>query len=278
MMRILRVFPKRTNMTPRDDYAFVGDPPLFLPDWRDIKAVHISVTFTWDIDEGKRLTAAWSHYHPEVYIGGPAYGDANGNFVPGQYVKSGVTFTSRGCNFNCPWCLVPEREGRLREMDFWSGNIIQDNNLLQCSRRHLTRVFDMLRSQHAIQFTGGLDSTLVTDRIAHDLRGLRIKQLFLSCDTKEAIKPLRWAISKLQGFPRNKLRCYVLLAFGGETISEAIERLEEVWQVGCIPFAQLYQPPDRYIRYSKEWRDLARTWSRPAATKAIHLTKEEQML
>lgn len=30
-MRIIRVFPRRTSMTPRDDYAFVGDPPLMLP-------------------------------------------------------------------------------------------------------------------------------------------------------------------------------------------------------------------------------------------------------
>lgn len=269
-MRIIRVFPRRTHLTPKDDYAFVGDPPLFLPDWRDIQAVHISVTFTWDMDEGKRLSMAWSHQHPEVYLGGPAFNDPCNGFVPGQYIKTGVTFISRGCNNQCPWCLVPEREGKLREMDFWSGNIIQDNNLLQCSGSHLRRVFDMLSGQSNIQFSGGLDSRLVTNKIADELRTLRIGQLFLSCDTKEAIKPLRKAVGKLKVFPRNKLRCYVLLAFKDETISDATARLEDVWEIGCLPFAQLYQPPDRYIRYSKEWRDLARTWSRPAATKALH--------
>ena len=269
-MRIIRVFPRRTSFTPKDDYAFVGEPPLFLPDWRDIKAVHISVTFTWDMAEGKRLVGAWSNYHPEVYIGGPAFNDLGDSFLPGQYVKPGITFTSRGCNNQCPWCLVPEREGRLKEMDFWSGNIIQDNNLLQCSRRHLNRVFEMLKGEHGIQFSGGLDARLVTERIADNLRNLRVNQLFLSCDTKEAIKPLKQAIAKLTGFPYSKLRCYVLLAFGNETISQATERLEEVWQAGCMPFAQLYQPPDRYIRYSKEWRDLARIWSRPAAMKSLH--------
>lgn len=258
-------------MTPKDDYAFVGDPQLFLPDWRDVMAVHISVTFTWDIAEGERLAKAWSDYHPEVYIGGPALNSNCDGFVPGQYVRQGVTFTSRGCNNQCPWCLVPQREGKLREMDFWSGNIIQDNNLLQCSGRHLGRVFDMLSGQSNIQFTGGLDSGLITETIADELRGLRIRQIFLSCDTKEAIKPLRKAVGKLKMFPRDKLRCYVLLAFANESIDEARERLEMVWEIGCLPFAQLYQPPDRYIRYSKEWRNLAREWSRPAITKALQI-------
>jgi len=44
---IARVFPSRTRATPTDAYAFVGDPPLFLPP--DIEEVHVSVTFSWDL-------------------------------------------------------------------------------------------------------------------------------------------------------------------------------------------------------------------------------------
>ena len=29
--RIIRVFPRRTRVTPRDDYAFVGNPSMFSP-------------------------------------------------------------------------------------------------------------------------------------------------------------------------------------------------------------------------------------------------------
>lgn len=271
--RLIRVFPKRTNMTPTDDYAFVGEPQLFLPDWRDIGEVHISVTFTWDIAEGIRLLRAWSQYHPDVYIGGPALNDSCNGFLMGRYVKPGITFTSRGCNHNCPWCLVPLREGKLREMDFWSGNVIQDNNLLQCSGGHLGRVFAMLSGQHGIQFTGGLEADLVTDKIVDRLRDLRISQLFLSADTDGALNPLQKAVEKLHIFGRDRLRCYVLVAYNGETMEKAHDRLEKVWEIGCIPFAQLYQPPElEKIKYSHKWLDLARTWSRPAAIKAIHRT------
>lgn len=253
-------------MTPKDSMAFVGDPPMIRT---DADEVHISVCFTWDILKADRLAKAWGQYYPVVRVGGPAFGSDCNGFVPGFYVRQGVTFTSRGCNNSCPWCLVPEREGKLRPIgDFSIGNIIQDNNLLQCDREHIDRVFAMLRTRHAIEFTGGLDSRLITDPVADGLRSLRVRQLFLSCDTKEALKPLRRAASKLSGFNRNHLRCYVLIAYGGETISEAVDRLRDVWVAGFVPFAQLYQPKDRYIEYSKEWKDLARTWSRPAAMKA----------
>jgi hypothetical protein len=96
------------------------------------------------------------------------------------------------------------------------------------------------------------------------------QQLFFACDTKGAIYSLRNAGSLLKGLDRNKLRCYVLLAFNGQTTSEAQEHLENVWQAGFMPFAQLYQPPNRWINYSLEWRDLARKWSRPAIMKTIH--------
>ena len=254
-------------MTPADALAFVGDPPLdaFRP---EADEVHVSVTFTWDLDEGKRLAEAWGQFYPVVKLGGPALGSPCNGFVPGRYVKQGITFTTRGCNKHCPWCLVPEREGRLREIrNFVPGYIVQDNNLLQASRGHLRQVFAMLKAkaqERSIILSGGLDATLIDDWVADELRGIRIAQLFLAADTQGALRPLEKAVKKLRFLERRRLRCYVLLAFGGETLSDAEARLEAVWGIGCLPFAQLYQPPDRFIKYSPEWRALARKWSRPA--------------
>jgi len=266
----IRVFPRRTALTPTDSMAFVGDPPLWKPEADEAR---VSVTFTWDIVEGERLAQAWGQYYP-VQIGGPAFNTPVNGFCPGEYVRDGVTFTSRGCNNQCPWCLVPPREGRLVEYtEFSAGNIVQDNNLLQCSRAHLDKVFAILRTQRAVQFTGGLDARLVTDDIADAIRGLRLHQLFLACDTDNALPVLERAVKRLQ-LPRDKVRCYVLCAFK-TTIDECEARLRSVWEVGAMPFAQLFQPPDHWIDYSQDWRHLARTWSRPAAMKAHMRTLEE---
>lgn len=259
-------------MTPTDPYAFVGDPPLGL--WRpEADEVHVSVTFTWDIEKGQRLAEAWGQYYEIVRLGGPAFGDCSSDFIPGRYLHHGVTFTTRGCNNRCPWCLVPEREGQLKEIEnFAPGYVIQDNNILQATRSHLINVGSMLNTQRrAAIFSGGIQTSLVDNWVADWFHNLRINSIFLAADTDRSLPALRMAVSKLDFLERNsnKLRCYVMIAYE-ETIAQATARLEAVWDAGCMPFAQLYQPADHYIKYSREWKALARTWSRPAAMRKMH--------
>ena len=90
---IIRVFPKRNKWTPTDEMAFIGDPPLFRPNDPNTP-VHISITFTWDMQEGKRLLSAWKTYYNDVRVGGPAFGNKGNEFIPGLYLKEGVTITS----------------------------------------------------------------------------------------------------------------------------------------------------------------------------------------
>ena len=263
--RILRVFPRRTSMTPVDPLAFVGEPPLFRP---EVDEVHVSVTFTWDLEAGHRLRDAWAQYYPVVKIGGPAIdADLPGAFTPGLYVKRGVTFTSRGCPHRCPWCVVPGREGGIRELEIKPGWVVQDNNLLATSRSHQERVFEMLRSQkRVISFPGGLDSRLLTDWAVQQLRTLKIGQVFFAADSDTGLENLEGVADRLSFLSRHELRCYVLLAFDGQSCLEAVARLEAVWDMGFMPFAQLYRRDSgSRIRYTAEWRALARTWSRPAA-------------
>ena len=264
-MTLIRVFPRRTSYTPTDSMSFIGDPPLFRP---EADEVHVSVTFTWDKPKGEHLAEAWALYYPNVKLGGVAYGMGEGDFVPGKYVKKGVTFTTRGCNNRCKWCLVPCYEGKLKEIaNFYPGWIIADNNLLQASREHIERVFDMLREQsRAAEFSGGIQASLVDDWFADLIKTIRVEQLFLAADTDQALRPLEMALNKLAFLGRNKLRVYTMI--GLETKKEARKRMEKVWEMGGMPFAQLYQPSERFIAYDWEWRNLARQWSRPAIMRA----------
>lgn len=261
-------------MTPIDALTFIGEPPLLRPERTAVDEVHVSVTFTWDVRAGRHLRDAWAQYYPIVKIGGPAInGDWSGDFTPGLYVKRGVTFTSRGCPRRCPWCFVPKREGAIRELEIQAGWIIQDNNLLATSRSHQEKVFEMLRSQkRAVSFPGGLDSRLMSDWFAEQLRTLKIGQLFFAADSVAGVVNLRGIRERLSFLSRYQLRCYVLIGFGGESLEEAAMRLQEVWDMGFLPFAQLYRDSmhNARMRYSSEWRALARLWSRPAAMFAQH--------
>lgn len=259
-------------MTPTDDDAFVGEPPLGCPVYDE---VHISVCFTWDISRAEYLASQWVGYAKEVRIGGPAVSGSNGDFVPGSYLRQGVTITSRGCPNNCWFCLVPKRNDELQELPIRPGRIIQDDNLLACSPKHIKSVFTMLKSQKAIEFSGGLEASRVTSRLAEKLSELRILQIWLSYDTPEDEEPLRQAIKNLKPFfKRKKIRCYVLIAFPGDTLHKAEHRLKRAWRMGTLPFAMRYRKPalkfnESFVYRERAWNLLTRQWTRPAIIKSI---------
>ena len=208
-----------------------------------------------------------------VLLSGPAYDNSAGDFVPGRYIKKGIIFTSRGCPNKCAWCFVPKREGKLRELPIVEGNIISDNNFLACSTEHKDKVFEMLRTQKRIEFKGGLEVGLIDDHFIENVSKMRkqIKELWLACDTDNAIEKLTEAAEKLKaaGFNRRKLRCYTLIGINGIEKDEA--RLRAVYGAGCMPFAQLYQPEDR-IEYDQDYKSFSRQWQRQPAIIA-HMEK-----
>jgi hypothetical protein len=271
---MIRVFPRRTKWTPNDELAFVGDPPLFRPEDRKTP-IMISVTFTWDIEEGERLRKAWGNFYDAVFVGGPAIGDYHtALFVAGRFVKEGVTLTSRGCPWKCPWCFVPKREGEILELErIEPGWIVQDNNLLACSKEHQKKVFEMLREQrNPIEFSGGLDGHFLSNWHIDWFKKLRVGQFWFACDHPGALKRLEKIADFMADFSEKKKRCYVMIGYDGELIHEAEARLEKVYSMGFLPFSQLYQG-EEWIEYSKEWKKLNRKWSRPAAYRKRHSRK-----
>ena len=261
---IARVFPRRTAMTPDDAYAFVGDPPLFLPE--DIDEVHVSVAFTWDIPEAERLVESWSRVAP-VKMGGPAFGDGGGEFTPGMYVKKGVTFTSRGCPNRCWFCVVPKRcNGGIKELEIKPGHILQDDNILACSDDHIRRVFDMLATQHQVKLTGGIEAKRLKQWHVEQFERVKVQEAFFAYDTPDDWEPLVEASKLLYQSSWAKpwkLRCYVLIGYHGDSIEKAEKRLTDACKLGFYPFAMYYRPPENPVRAKNDFDRLQWEWSRP---------------
>lgn len=266
--RIIRVFPERTRMTPADGLAFIGDPifPEFLP---IADEVHVSVTFTWHLEEGRRLQKAWSHLTGmPTLIGGPALGDPGAEFEPGLYVKKGVVITTRGCPRRCKWCFVPRREGKLRLLKIRDGSNILDNNLLAAPRSHIEAVFKMLGTQRkpAI-FSGGLDSRLIDDWIVEKLKDTRIDTLFLAYDDESNRESLTEAAQKLSFLGLEKLKAYVLMGYSGDSLEKAEKRCRDVFKLGMMPFAMYFRDVDGK-EPSPLWAEFVRDWIRPPIIKS----------
>ena len=263
---MIRVFPRRTKWTPIDELAFVGDPPLFRP---PEQPVMVSCAFTWDLPEARRLQRAWATYYSNVQIGGPAFGDPGGEFIPGRFLHPHVTLTSRGCVRHCQFCVVPKREGAMRELEIRPGRNIQDNNLLACSRQHVEAVFEMLRVQNrAVTFGGGLDIRLFQRWHVDLLKGIKVSEMFFACDSDRQLKRLEKVADMIDDFSQNQKRCYALVGYGPETISQAEKRLGAIYDLGFLPFAMIHADISENPFPRPDWKRAMRKWQRPAAIKA----------
>lgn len=158
----------------------------------------------------------------------------------------------------------------LRELPITDGWILTDDNLLACPPSHIDGVFEMLaRQPHRPQFTGGLESALLTPDMAVRLKELKPDTLFFAYDNPHELEPLVAAGKMLinAGFTRNShvLRCYVLIGYHkADTFDKCIKRFGEAWRAGFMPMAMLYR--DQKGNYAKNWRQFQRQWANPIIT------------
>ena len=133
-------------------------------------------------------------------------------------------FTTRGCNRNCKWCIVPIKEGEIKIegdlLDLWDGKSeeikVMDNNIL-FAPRHFSFICNQAREYKLkIDFNQGLDARLLSVDIVQLLKIIKHKQYRFGFDDikyytqtenaiklliKNGIKTSTWFV--LVGFDKN---------------------------------------------------------------------------
>ena len=265
---------------PDDDLAFSGSPTrrflsshdkdsgnISFEQAKKLREVHISTVFTYDMPKAAQLAEDWHKAGFTVQLGGPAFNNPGGDFVPGLYLKKGYVITSRGCDKACWHCAVPVREGGLRELPITEGWNVLDDNFLACSDGHIKAVFDMLsRQPERPVFSGGLDSRLLREWHVDLLREAKTLRMYFAYDSADDLEPLANAGRLLRNggikdSSGHKLKCYVLIGYPGDNMVEAEKRLLNTWKAGFWPYAMLYR--NEKGETDGDWRKFQRTWTRP---------------
>lgn len=264
-MKIARVFPTKTKATPDDDLVFFGYPRVgAIP---EVDEVHVSVTFSGDKAKGEWLAEVWSKTGLAVRIGGPAYKQPAGEFVPGMYLKDGYTITSRGCPNECWFCDVHKVQKEFIELPIKDGWIIQDDNLLACSENHIREVFKMLKRQPERPELRGLEAKLLKPWHVELMLDVKPSQMFFAYDTPDDYEPLVEAGKLLQdaGFTlrKRKTYAYILMGYPGDTFEAAEKRCKDTLKAGFIPFAMLHMADSGF--QDPDWKAFQRSWCRVAA-------------
>lgn len=216
--------------------------------------VYMSKVFTFSPDVEVCINA------DEIIKGGTGYKDYGSlppkvEATPPDYsiyphFHPAIGFLTRGCIRNCPWCIVPRKEGYIHPAATWeevkrpdSREIIfLDNNVL-AHPHGLAQIDQLGREQVWVDFNQGLDARLITPEVAALLSKLHwIKYVRLACDTSEMLSVIEQATAYMReaGIASYRFWAYALV----QDVEEAHKRVLALRDMGVTPFAQPYRDYD----------------------------------
>ena len=174
-----------------------------------------------------------------------------------------IGFLTRGCIRNCPWCIVPKKEGYIKAAARWkevkrsdSNKIIfMDNNVLACEHG-ISQIEELGNEDVYIDFNQALDARLITKDIARLLSKCKwIRYIRLACDTSEMLPIIEQATAYMKevGIAKSKFWAYALV----QDVEEAHQRILKLNEMGVKPFAQPYRDYEGG-EPTQEQKDLAR--------------------
>lgn len=166
----------------------------------------------------------------------------------GIYPQCGhaIGYLTRGCPNHCRWCIVPDKEGKVRPYRKWQEVvrkdsdklILMDNNILSLEYG-LAQLEELACSGYAIDLNQGMDARLVDEAAAKLLSRIKwIRYLRFSCDQKGQIDEIRRVVELLWKNDVKPYRIFVYLLVTGD-LKDASQRVEELKKIhGLRLYAQ----------------------------------------
>jgi len=197
-------------------------------------------------DKSLKLNDEAEHVYPDYELYGIDYA---------------MGFTSRGCNRNCPFCVVPNKEGKWKEhadiYEFWDcqDKIMLLDNSINTDQKHFTNVcLGLIHNRIATDFSQGLDIRYLTDYQGFILSNIRLwKQIHFAWDSMAIEKTIREKVKILEEHRlKNKSMFYVLIGYSTSP-EEDLYRVEELRGMGIDPFVMPYNKHDRYQKEFARW-------------------------
>ncbi|MGN1228661.1 MAG: radical SAM protein [Prevotella sp.] len=266
-------FPNLALMKLARYHRSCGDDVMWYNHFEDLfDTVYMSKVFTFTADYGYVMLNARS-----IVKGGTGYSlsdklpqhidlmQPDYSIYPGIPDDTAYGFLTRGCPNRCPWCIVPEKEGReYPYMDVddiaiegRSRLILLDNNVL-ASDTGIMQLEKIVRRGYRVDFIQGLDARLVTKEIARLLARVKwIKRIRFGCDSEPQLDDCANAVNLIRSWGYNgEFFFYVLLR---DDIMDSLRRAS-YWRFDkkCFPHCQPYIEYNNPCQRIPQWqRDMA---------------------
>ena len=203
-----------------------GDNVEWWDGFRHYDKVYMSKVFTFTPDMDTCINA------DEIVRGGTGYKDYGSlpkiveqtlqDYTMYPKWETAIGFLTRGCIRNCPWCIVPKKEGLIRPAATWEqikrpdslDIVFMDNNVL--AHDHGLDQIDRMGCENIrVDFNQGLDARLITAQTAKMLARLKwIRHIRMSCDTSAMLPVIEQATASARSW-RFSMALLVLCAGAG---------------------------------------------------------------
>ncbi len=154
-------------------------------------------------------------------------------------------FLTRGCIRKCDFCIVPEKEGKIKKyMDIEEiiGNkktaILMDNNVI-AHEHGLNQLEKINKMKLKVDFNQGLDSRIISQNIeiVKLLSKIKwLKPLRMACDSDEQLEHIIKSVELLRKYNVTPTRYFIYVLV--KDVESAHKRIEVLKKLNLVPFAQ----------------------------------------
>lgn len=184
--------------------------------------------------------------------------------------RQSIGFTQRGCRLRCSFCVVPKKEGAMREeqtcWDVWRGEpwpkelILLDNDFFgQPNWR--ARITEIREGKFKVSFNQGINARFLTDEAAEALASIdyraddmKAKRIYTAWDNRKDEQRLFEGLNRLvkYGVKPDHIMVYMLVGYWpGETEDDRLFRQRKLRDFGARPYPMPYARTPELVGFQR---------------------------
>ena len=173
--------------------------------------------------------------------------------------KQSIGFTQRGCRLKCSFCVVPRKEGSVRDEqsinDLWRGDpwpreiILLDNDFFG-QLRWSDRINELINGKFKVSFNQGINARFLTAETASAIASvdyrddqMKVKRLYTAWDNRRDEDRLFRGLNYLikYGVKPFHIMVYMLIGYWpGEIEDDWVYREQKLREFGCMAYPMPY--------------------------------------